>query len=569
MAQTVDERAAGWTDRQVVHLDPRRWIALAIVLSAGFMVLLDTSIVNVAIPSIRNNLGASYAEIQWVLAGYTLAYALLLITGGRLGDLYGRKRLFMIGMAGFTLASALCGLAPSSAVLVGSRVVQGVMAALMFPQALSVIQVSFPPRERGAALGIFGAIVGLATIMGPLAGGLIIGSNTTGDAWRFVFLVNVPIGVISMTAAAWLMRESRATQASRLDLVGVAIASLGLFMLVFPLVEGRDADWAPWTYISMASGAAVLTAFVLYELGISRRGQSPLVQLRMFGDRAFSVGSVIAVVFFAGLPAFAFTFSLMLQAGLGFTALHAGLTFVPFSIGTALGSAFSIRLAPRLGKGILLLGSALLSTGMLSIIGILHAAGGSVTSFQLAPALFASGLGLGSVIAPLTNIILAGVRGADAGSASGVLTTVMQVGGAFGVAVMGVIFFNLIGTGADRAAAEVAPSLRASLVAAQPGTPTSRIDAQVGTFTRCYGEVARAKDPNATPPGCAAPAGASRSPVGSAVGTATLGARATTFTDSETRSLFLPVGLFALTFLLVLLLPQAKRQSHELGELAA
>jgi MFS family permease len=217
------------------------------------MVLLDTSIVNVAIPSIRNNLGASFAEIQWVLAGYTLAYALLLITGGRLGDLYGRKRLFMIGMAGFTLASALCGLAPGSTVLVGSRVVQGVMAALMFPQALSVIQVSFAPRERGAALGIFGAVVGLATIMGPLAGGLIIGNDTTGGAWRFVFLVNVPVGVVSLAAAAWLMRESRSPQASRLDLAGVSIASLGLFMLVFPLVEGRDANWAPWTYISMAA----------------------------------------------------------------------------------------------------------------------------------------------------------------------------------------------------------------------------------------------------------------------------------------------------------------------------
>lgn len=568
MAQTVDAAGTDWT-QQTARPDPRRWIALAIVLSAGFMVLLDTSIVNVAIPSIRSNLGASFAQIQWVLAGYTLAYALLLITGGRLGDLYGRKRLFLIGMAGFTLASALCGLAPNAVVLVGSRVIQGVMAALMFPQALSVIQVSFQPRERGAALGIFGAVVGLATIMGPLAGGLIIGSDTTGGAWRFVFLVNLPIGLISLAAAAWLMGESRAPQANRLDLAGVAIASLGLFMLVFPLVEGRDANWAPWTYVSMAASGVVLAAFVLYELSVSRGGRSPLVQLRLFRNRAFSVGSVIAVVFFAGIPAFAFTFSLMLQAGLGFTALHAGLTFVPFSIGTALGSALSVRLAPRLGKGILLLGSALLTAGMLVNITVLHAAGGGVTSLQLTPALLVSGLGLGCVIAPLTNIILAGVRLGDAGSASGMLTTVMQVGGAFGVALMGVIFFNLLGTRADQAAIEVAPSLRASLVAVQPSAPAPQINAEVATFTRCYGELARAKDPAAAPPGCAAATGASNTPVGGAISAAAGNARAATFTDSETRSLFLPVGLFASTFLLVLLLPQARRTEQPAELLAA
>lgn len=568
MAQTVDVAPTDRTEQMALP-DPRRWIALAIVLSAGFMVLLDTSIVNVAVPSIRNNLGASFAQIQWVLAGYTLAYALLLISGGRLGDLYGRKRLFLIGMAGFTLASALCGLAPSAAVLVGSRVIQGVMAALMFPQALSVIQVSFQPRERGAALGIFGAIVGLATIMGPLAGGLIIGSDTTGGAWRFVFLVNLPIGLISLAAAARLMGESRAPQATRLDLVGVAIASLGLFMLVFPLVEGRDANWAPWTYGSMAASGAVLAAFVLYELSVSRSGRSPLVQLRLFRNRAFSVGSVIAVVFFAGIPAFAFTFSLMLQAGLGFTALQAGLTFIPFSIGTALGSALSVRLAPRLGKGILLLGSALLTAGMLANITVLHAAGGGVTSLQLTPALLASGLGLGCVIAPLTNIILAGVRLGDAGSASGMLTTVMQVGGAFGVALMGVIFFNLLGTSADRAAIEVAPSLRASLVAVQPGAPAPQINAEVATFTRCYGELARAKDPAAAPPGCTTAIGASHTPVGGAISAAAGNARATTFADSETRSLFLPVGLFASTFMLVLLLPQARRADQSAELLAA
>jgi EmrB/QacA subfamily drug resistance transporter len=522
------------------------------------MVLLDTTIVNVGIPSIRNNLGTSFAEVQWVVAGYSLAYALLLITGGRLGDLYGRRRLFMVGMAGFTVASALCGLAQSPTMLVGSRVLQGVMAGFMFPQVLSVIQVNFPPQERAVALGSFGAMAGLATIMGPLVGGLIIGGDTAGSAWRFIFLVNVPIGAISLTAAALLLRESRAPQAHRLDLPGVALASLGLLLLVYPLVEGRDANWAPWTYVSMAAGALVLAGFVLHELIVRSRGGSPLVQLGMFRQRAFSLGSVIAFVFFAGVPAYAFTFNLMLQAGLGFSALSAGLTTVPWSVGTALGSGLSIRLTPKLGKGILLIGAALLAASMVGIMATLQAAGSGVTSLQLIPSLFAGGLGLGCVIAPLANVVLAGVRTDDAGSASGVLTTVMQVGGACGVAVMGVIFFNLLGASADRAATDVTPQLRSRLVAAQPFTPRRQIDAEVRLFARCYGARARATDPNATPPGCAIPrVPGNAAAVTGATRAAAVEAQGIAFADAERRALLFNVGVFAATFLLVLLLPRS------------
>src|SRR5215472_5484620 len=234
-------------DSSDVPPDPRRWPALWCVLTAAFMVLLDISIVNVAIPSIQQNLHASFGEVQLVLAGYALAYAVLLITGGRLGDIYGRKRMFMLGMGGFVVASALCGLAQNPTMLVTSRVLQGLMAALMYPQVLSVIQVLFPPRERGKAFGIFGAIIGLATISGPLAGGLIIRDDLSGGAWRWIFLVNLPIGIAALSAAWRVLPESRAPQATRLDLWGVGIVTAGLGLLVYPLVEGRDLGWPVWS----------------------------------------------------------------------------------------------------------------------------------------------------------------------------------------------------------------------------------------------------------------------------------------------------------------------------------
>jgi MFS family permease len=233
MTETIPAGQTGHEDA-----DPRRWVALAIVLIAGFMQLVDVSIVNVAIPSIQRDLDASYSQIQWVLAGYQLAFAVTLITGGRLGDIFGRKRLFMLGMTGFTLASALCGLAQSPGMLIGSRLLQGLMGALMFPQVLAVIQDTFPPSERGTALGIFGATIGLATITGPLVGGLLIQGDLLGLEWRPIFLVNVPIGIAALAAAARFVPESKAPNALRLDLVGVGIASAGL------LTAPR---WSTWT----------------------------------------------------------------------------------------------------------------------------------------------------------------------------------------------------------------------------------------------------------------------------------------------------------------------------------
>src|SRR6201997_4399303 len=238
--------------------DPRRWLTLVILLLAAFMNLLDVSIVNIAIPSIQRDLHASYADVQWALAGYTLAYALVLITGGRLGDTFGRKRLFLIGVAGFTIMSALCGVAQTPGMLIGCRVVQGAMGAIMVPQVLAVIQVIFPPAERIKALAGFGVTAGLGTVSGPLIGGLLIQHNLFGWTWRPIFLINVPVGILAVIASAVLVRESRSDRPPKLDPIGVVLVSAALLLLLYPLVQGRQLGWPGWTFVSMAASAPVL-----------------------------------------------------------------------------------------------------------------------------------------------------------------------------------------------------------------------------------------------------------------------------------------------------------------------
>ncbi len=548
-------------------LDPRRWLALASVMTGLFMVLLDVSIVNVAIPAIRSNLSANNADIQFVIAGYGLAYAVLLITGGRLGDIFGRKRLFIIGMSGFVVASALCGLAQSAIMLDLSRVLQGTMAAMMYPQVLSVIQVTFPPQERARVFGFVGAVIGIATITGPLAGGLIIRDDITGGSWRWIFLVNLPIGIAALIAATRLISESRAPNATRLDVGGVVLATAGILLLVYPLVEGQVAGWPAWTFICMAISPVMLVLFVLYERSLPST-RFPLVQLSLFSIPSFRIGVAISAVFIAGIPAFFFTFSLMLQVGLGFSALNAGLTTIPWSLASAVASAMSARVAPRLGKWTIAIGSSLLVIGMLAIILTLHLQGTKVTGWDLIPSFLISGLGLGTVIAPLLNIILAGVPGRDAGSASGVLTTFQQLGGAIGVAVVGVVFFGLLGSRASTAIATVTPQLHAQLAGAN--LPPSQADAAISRFTTCFKKQASSSDPTAPIPGCpTAGATPSSNPVTNAFGNAARIALGRDFVTSVERILFFNVGFWALTGMLSMLLPRVRPRPEPVAAHAA
>jgi len=536
-------------------LDPGRWLGLACVLTGLFMILLDLSIVNVAIPAIRINLSANNADIQFVVAGYGLAYAVMLIAGGRLGDIYGRKRLFMLGMAGFIIASALCGLSQSAVMLDISRAIQGFMAALMYPQVYSVIQVSFPARERGQVFAIVGAIIGIATIMGPLVGGLIIRSDLTGTAWRWIFLVNVPIGIVALFAASRVITESHAADASRLDLVGMGLATLGLGLLVYPLVQGQNSGWPLWTFVCMALSPVVLALFVLYERSLSST-KFPLVQLSLFSIPSFRVGVLISAAFLAGIPSFFFVFVLMLQSGLGYSALHAGLTTVPWTAGVAFASGVSTKIAPRLGKWTIVIGSLLLVFGTLGIILTLHVAGVGLTSLDLAPAFLIAGLGLGTVIAPLLNIILAGVPPCCAGSSSGVLTTFQQLGGAIGIAIVGVVFFSVLSGFAVHSASTAAPTLRNQIDEHQVSAVVG--DQTVAKFRQCFDEQMSSNDPSSAPHGCPAANDPNLSVVGLALRRAGQLAAANDFVHAVEVVLFLPAGFWLLTGLLAIVLPRVR-----------
>jgi EmrB/QacA subfamily drug resistance transporter len=536
--------------------DPRRWLTLVILLLAGFMNLLDVSIVNIAIPSIQRDLHASYADVQWALAGYTLAYALVLITGGRLGDIFGRKRLFLIGVAGFTIMSALCGAATGPGMLIGCRVAQGAMGAIMVPQVLAVIQVIFPPHERIKALAGFGVTAGLGTVSGPLLGGLLIQHDLFGLGWRTIFLINVPVGVIAFAASAVLVRESKAASPPRLDPVGVGLISAALLLLLYPLVQGRQLGWPAWTYVSMALCLPVLAAFVWYERIKGRRDGSPLVPLGLFRDRAFSAGMAVAVTFFLGIASFGLVLTLFLQLGLGFNPLHAGLTFLPFSAGVLVSSAAAARLAPRFGRGVTMAGALIIAAGMAGLIATVHHYGAAVTTWDLVPGLAAAGLGVGAVIAPLADIVLAGVPHRDAGSASGVFNTGLQVGNSIGIALIGVIFFGMLGSQSGPAASAAAPQLRAGLVSA--GLPAAYSGRVVTQFRGCLHDRLVAADPTVTPAACRTSSLPGALPAAAHPVLARAGGAAVRddFAASLVRTLWFQVGVFGLSFLLMLLLPR-------------
>jgi EmrB/QacA subfamily drug resistance transporter len=425
-------------------LDPHRWAALAVVSAAAFLGVLDFFIVIVSIPAIKLDLDATPAEVQLMVACYGLAYAVTLITGGRLGDIYGRKRMFLIGMGGFTLASTLCGLATSPAMLIVSRIFQGIMAALMFPQVLSIIQVSFPPYERGRAFGIFGTVAGAGSFSGNLLGGVLVHFNLFGLGWRPIFLVNLPVGIISLAAAAALLRESRSPKARRLDLGGVAVVSLGLLLLVYPLMQGREAGWPLWAFASLAASLPVLVAFVFYERRVRLAGGSPLVELDLFHDRVFVVGLVTTLVYYCGLSALFLIVTLFMQDGLRFDPLQAGLTFAPFGLGFLIASNRAARLVPRLGNGVIQLGVGLMASSVAALIILTFLRGLETSLGELIPVLLFYGIGQGLVMPTLVTTVLSGVHGHDAGSAAGVLTTVQQVALSIGVAVIVSVFYAVL-----------------------------------------------------------------------------------------------------------------------------
>ncbi len=423
----------------------RRWLVLLVVLAGAAMALLDVAIVNVAIPSIRKDLHASFGGVELVISAYTLTYACLLVTGGRLGDLFGRKRLFVGGVLLFVAASALCGAAPSIGVLIVARAIQGVGAAMMYPQVLSIIQVTFTGQERAKALGIFGAVLGLAVIAGQVVGGILLATNVFGLTWRPVFLVNVPLGLLAAAAALAVLPADRRESGTQLDLGGVGLVTVSLLLLTIPLLAGRDQGWPAWMIVCLIAAVPAGVLFVGYERRVAARGGRPLVRLDLFRNRAFSGGVPIAVLFTCSYAGFLFLLAIYLQTGLGFTPLHSALTYTPNAIGFFAASLAAPRLVPLLGRHVLTLGYATAAFGLLATSATAAAAGGQLRGWELAPALLIAGLGQGLGMTPLVGTIIGGLAPRDAGAGSGVVTTSLQIGNVLGVALSGLAFFAVLG----------------------------------------------------------------------------------------------------------------------------
>ncbi|GAA2414932.1 hypothetical protein GCM10010191_26220 [Actinomadura vinacea] len=441
-----------------------RWIALLVILAGEIMDMLDTLITNIAAPSIRADIGGSAGTLQWLAAGYTLAMAVGLITGGRLGDLYGRNRMFLVGAGGFTAASLLCGLATGPGMLVGARVLQGLFGALMLPQGIGMIKQMFPPKEMGAAFGLFGPVMGLSSVGGPVLAGWLIDADLFGTGWRMIFLINVPVGIAALLAGLRFLPAGRAERAQRLDLTGAALASAGAALLVYPLVQGRELDWPAWTFAMMAAAVAVFALFAWYETRVRRAGRDPLVVPGLFRKRAFTGGLISGLVFFCALAGFGLVFALYTQLGLGYSPLKAGLAQIPWSVGIVLGFGLAQALS-RLGRTVLHIGTLVMAAGIAAVAFTLEAAGIGVSPWQLTPALVVTGLGMGMLMAPFFDIVLSGVEPEETGSAGGTLTAVQQLGGALGAAVLGTIFFGVLGTegGPGTSAADFATAMRITL----------------------------------------------------------------------------------------------------------
>jgi EmrB/QacA subfamily drug resistance transporter len=424
---------------------PRRWWILGVVLAAECMDLLDSTVVNVALPSIRRHLHSSDAALQWIAGGYALALAMVLILGARLGDRYGRRLLFIIGAAGFTLCSLGCGISTSTGMLVGFRLAQGAFGALLIPQGLGMMRTVFPRDELPKAFAWFGPVIGGAAVFGPIIGGLLVSVHSLGG-WRLVFFVNLPLGTAAALGAAMLMPESRAPHRPKIDLLGSLLVGAGLLALIYPLIQGRQAGWPAWTFASLAGAVVLFVVFAIQQAARGRRALDGLIEPSIFRNRGYTSGTVVLLFFFTGMIGFTFVLSLFLQIGQGFSALHAGLSFAPWSAGLAVGAGVSGGfLAPRYGRHVLEIG------GLVSLIGTalvaFEARSGMVSSWDILPGLVIAGFGMGLIVAPLFDIIIAAVADRELGSASGVLNAVQQLAGAVGVAVLGTIFFDAIGPG--------------------------------------------------------------------------------------------------------------------------
>jgi EmrB/QacA subfamily drug resistance transporter len=442
--------------RSALPVGRARTIALMSLFLASTMELLDTTIVNVALPTIEAGLQASAAQLQWMVAAYPLAFAVGLITGSRLGDLFGRKRVFVYGLVGFTLMSAACGFAPNAETLVGFRALQGFAAAAMIPQVLSSLQVMYAPHERAKAMGLFTGLAGLSAILGPVVGAVLTEADLGGLGWRSIFLVNVPFGVLAILAALRWVPESVAAQRPRIDLRGVSVLAIGLLAVLYPLTMGRELGWPTWVYAAMAAGVVVLAFFARSQVRAERGGREPLVAISLYRGRGFAAGSAMNSLLFMAMGSYFLCQTIYLQAGLGWSVLKAGLSGIPFALTTTVFAGVGVAvLAPKIGRKVLQIGALTWAVGAVILVVTVHGADASTSLWAFLPGFIVAGAGFGLMVSPIGVFTLGDVPVEKAGSASGLFSTTGQLSGAVGVAVVGSVFFSVVDAHASVVSAEM------------------------------------------------------------------------------------------------------------------
>jgi EmrB/QacA subfamily drug resistance transporter len=441
MSPSTQELHSAKTELPSSAAVPTRWLALAVLLTGAFLPILDFTIVNLALPSIRQSLGASSAQVQFVISAYAATYAVMLITGGRLGDLFGRKRMFLIGVAGFSVASLLCGFAPSPTALILGRILQALMATVMAPQVLASIRILFPGPEQARALALYGATFGLANICGQLLGGFLVFAQPFGYSWQSIFFINIPIGIVAFAGAVFFVKESRSFHARKLDFIGSILLSVTLGCLVYPLIEGRELGWPKWMIGMVCLCIISLLWFIQYETRLSSKGLDPLVEFALFRNRRFSLGILMGLVFYM-LSAFYLTFSLYLQAGLHNTPLQAGIAMLPFAVSFFFSSAASALDTRRLKSYVLPTGFALQVIGFGSVaLCARHQLRGTEEGLACA------GIGFGIVMPRIIKAVIGDIDERHAGLASGIVMTALQIGSALGIAIVGGFFYISLGAG--------------------------------------------------------------------------------------------------------------------------
>jgi EmrB/QacA subfamily drug resistance transporter len=421
---------------------PRRWAAAVVMIVAALLDLIDVTIVNVALPTVARDLKASSTQLEWVISAYALSFAAVLIIAGRLGDLWGRKKLFLVGVGMFGLASLSCSLARNPTELIASRALQGAFAATLTPQVLATFRSIFHGRERGSVFGLYGAIAGVASALGLLLGGLLVNANLFGLSWRTVFMINIPIAALVLVFGTILVPPTQEQGGRRPDVLGSVVLALGMVGIVFPLLEGRRYGWPLWGWLCLAAGVGCVVALGWLEARRRHGSIAPILTLRLFAVPAFTAGLLVQLAFSLALQGFFLALTIWLQNGQHYSPLRTGFVGTAFSVGVFLTAGLAPRLAPRYGRNVLMTGGLVLAAGITGVDLAAHHMGTHLNPWSVVPGLVVAGMGLGLLLVPLVNVVISAVSPAEAGNASGMFNTTQQLGGALGIAVIGTLFFG-------------------------------------------------------------------------------------------------------------------------------